>query len=188
MSEGEDAFTANHTRTHTMTTDYRLSNKIRLSDLIDGRLEQFGVREKIVSGETTNRTKRLTDGHDDLLAFADRHGFVKSLTRCGDFINGSLLVVIRKGSLIKFPMGDVGVQPILEAIEKAFDTNTFSEFQPEYWGYGTQEEWNAEWESIRNERPEIGRAVAFACNAASASDPNLRDRKDELLLSEPGGS
>jgi hypothetical protein len=33
-----------------MSTDYRLSKKVRLSDLLDGRLERFGVSEDVREG------------------------------------------------------------------------------------------------------------------------------------------
>ena len=33
---------------------------------------------------------------------------------------------------------------IIKAIEQAFDTEIFSEHEPQFWGFATQEEWD-EW-------------------------------------------
>jgi hypothetical protein len=96
-----------------MTTDYRLKKRVRLIDLIDGRLEKFGVWEHFVPGTTSDEAKCLTDGNDHLWAYADRDGFVESLTIYGRSDNGS----------------------ILAAIERTFDTDIFSKFKLEYWGY-----------------------------------------------------
>jgi hypothetical protein len=98
-----------------MSMDYRLKNRVRLADLIDGRLEQFGVWEHFVPGRTSDKEKCLTDGNDHLWACADRHGFVEALTRYGHSDNDS----------------------ILAAIEKVFGTEIFSEFELEYWDYDT---------------------------------------------------
>ena len=38
-------------------------------------------------------------------------------------------------------------KPILGAIAEAFSTDIFSEYEPQYWGYDTQEEWEAAWVS-----------------------------------------
>jgi hypothetical protein len=98
-----------------MTTDYRLKKRVRLADLIDGRLEKFGVWEQPVPDATTDKAKCLTDGTDHLWAYAGRDGFVESLMQYGGSGNGS----------------------ILAAIGKAFNTEIFSEFEPAYWGYDT---------------------------------------------------
>jgi hypothetical protein len=98
-----------------MSTDYRLKKKVRLADLIDGRLEKSGVWEQLVPGSTKDDAKCLSDGNVHLWAYADRYGFVESLTRYGRSDNDS----------------------IVEAIERTFGTKIFSEFELEYWGYDT---------------------------------------------------
>jgi hypothetical protein len=98
-----------------MSTDYRLKKKVRLADLIDGRLEKSGVWEQFVPCSTKDDAKCLSDGNEHLWAYADRYGFVESLTRYGRSDNDS----------------------ILEAIEQTFGTKIFSEFELEYWRYDT---------------------------------------------------
>jgi hypothetical protein len=98
-----------------MSMDYRLKKRVRLGDLIDGRLEEFGVWEQFVPDATSEDAKCLSDGNDHLWAYADGNGFVESLTSYGRSDNDS----------------------ILAAIEKTFDTEIFSELAPQYWGYDT---------------------------------------------------
>jgi hypothetical protein len=45
-----------------MSTCWGLSKKIRACDVFDGRLDEFGIREHIVPGETTDTYRCLTDG------------------------------------------------------------------------------------------------------------------------------
>lgn len=96
-----------------MTTDYRLKKRVRLADLTDGRLEESGVWEQFVPGSTKDDAKCLSDGNEHLWAYADRDGFVESLTRYGRSDNDS----------------------ILAAIERTFEI--LSELEPQYWGYDT---------------------------------------------------
>lgn len=96
------------------------SNKIRARDLFDGRLEKFGVREH-VTADKTEGWKCLTDGRNYLEVYIDDDGFVSNLRRAG----------------LNTP------DKILEAIERAFDTDIFSEYEGQYWGFETQEEWDA---------------------------------------------
>ena len=37
------------------------------------------------------------------------------------------------------------------AIAEAFDTDIFSEYEPKYWGFDTQEEWDLAWKKIAEE-------------------------------------
>ena len=48
--------------------------------------------------------------------------------------------------------GDPGT--ILSAIAEAFDTDIASEHQSQYWGFETQEEWDAAWEQMAREHRE----------------------------------
>src|SRR5262249_44032485 len=114
---GDEFIVASFTTTRgaNMSMDYRLKKRVRLADLIDGRLEKFGVWEQPIPGATSDQEKCLTDGNDHLWAYADGNGFVESLTRYGRSDNDS----------------------ILAAIEKTFDTEIFSELEPQYWGYDT---------------------------------------------------
>ena len=48
---------------------FALLKKVRACDLFDGRLEAFGVREKIVPDETTEQERCLTDGRNHLWVY-----------------------------------------------------------------------------------------------------------------------
>jgi hypothetical protein len=79
-----------------MSMDYRLKKNVPLVDLIDGRLEEFGVWEQFVPGATSDDAKCLSNGEDHLWAYADRDGFVESLTVYGRPGNGSILAAIER--------------------------------------------------------------------------------------------
>jgi hypothetical protein len=109
-----------------MSTDYRLLREVPACDLFDGRLEEFGVREH-VTPEVTEGSRLLTDGCNYLWVHIGDKGFVAWLTRY-------------------FPNGDP--EKILNALANVFDTDIVSEYEPQYWGFDTQEEWEACMEKI----------------------------------------
>jgi hypothetical protein len=111
-----------------MSTDYRLLKKVCACDLFDGRLGAFGVREHIKPDETTEKRRCLTDGRNYLWVDINDDGLVGCLTRY-------------------FPGGAPG--KILNAIVEACDTNIVSEYEPQFWGFETQEEWDA-WSEQRS--------------------------------------
>src|SRR6266446_391236 len=106
-----------------MSTDYRLTKDILACDLLDGRLEQFGVREYF-NDKTTEQARLLTDGRNYLWLYVNDDGFVNCVTRY---------------------MPNGVPSKILNAIAEAFDTGIVSEYEPQFWGFDTQEEWDA-WE------------------------------------------
>jgi hypothetical protein len=86
----------------------------------DGRLEDFGVREHRAP-ETTESERCLTDGRNYLWVYIDKDGFIGCLSRYG---------------------GNCP-QKILAAVAEAFETDIVSEYQPQFWEFDTQEEWDA---------------------------------------------
>ncbi len=106
-----------------MSTDYCLLQNVLARDLFDGRLEEFGVREHF-NDETTEQSRMLSDGRNYLWLYVDDAGLVRSLTR-----------YMPNGVPTK----------ILSAIAEAFDAEIVSEYEPQFWGFDTQEEWDA-WE------------------------------------------
>ena len=110
-----------------MSTDYRLLRKVPACDLFDGRLEEFGVREHVKPEATTEKSRLLTDGRNYLWVYIDDDGFVDCLTRYA-------------------PNGAPG--KILNALANVFDTDIVSEYEPQFWGFDTQEEWDA-WQEGR---------------------------------------
>jgi hypothetical protein len=103
-----------------MSPDYATLKSVSAQELFDGRLEAYGVREH--TEHTTDRKRLLTDGRNGLWVYIDDKGRVSSLTRYAS-------------------CGAPG--KILQAIADAFDTDIVSEHDPRYWGFDTQEEWDA---------------------------------------------
>jgi hypothetical protein len=102
-----------------MSTDYKLEKEITLKELFDGRLESHGVREYEVEGRSSDQFGVLTDGTNRLAVYAD--GVVKIIKRCGTNNENR----------------------ILNAIAKEFETEIYSEFSGQFWGYESDEEWEA---------------------------------------------
>ena len=111
-----------------MSTDFRLSDKVSVRDLFGGQLEKFGVREH-VNPETSEGHRILTDGNNYLHVYMADDGFVACLTRFGWNVSGN----------------------ILGAIIETFDIEIFSEYEPKYWGFETQQEWDAAWEEMADQ-------------------------------------
>ena len=103
-----------------MSTDFILSRKVSANDLFGGRLATFGIQEH-VSSDTSERNRCLTDARNYLWVYLIEDGFVGCLSRYGANAPGK----------------------ILAAISEAFETDVFSEYEPQYWGFDTQEEWDA---------------------------------------------
>jgi hypothetical protein len=95
------------------------------ADVFDGRLERFGVRE-FVGEDTSDSWRCLTDGHNYLWAHADSDGKLENIRRSGPTAPGR----------------------ILGAIAESFETEIFSEYEPQYWGFATEEEWDQAWAEI----------------------------------------
>lgn len=108
-----------------MSTDFILSRKVSARDLFGGRLAKFGIREHAAS-DTVERYRCLTDGRNYLWIYLSEDGFVGSLSRYGANAPGK----------------------IIGAICEAFETDVFSEHEPQHWGFDTVEEWNAAWKKI----------------------------------------
>jgi hypothetical protein len=86
-------------------------------------LDKFGIREYQPGGSETPRL--LTDGRNFLLVNCGENDLVAGFTRRA-WCNAP--------------------QRILEAISNEFNVQIVSEYEPEYWGYETQAEWDAAWE------------------------------------------
>lgn len=109
-----------------MSTEFITNEKISIADLFDGRLERFEIREQIDAPDTSDVKRCLTDGRNHLWVYAEFDGTVCSITR----------------------YGANAPRRILEAIAKIFDTDIFSEYEPQYWGFDTQEEWDRSWNKM----------------------------------------
>ncbi len=102
-----------------MSTDYVTVERISFADVFDGRLKRFGVEEHIHK-DASDIYRCLTDGRNYLWAYATSDEILGGFERCGANAPGR----------------------ILEAIAETFDTDIFSEHEPQFWGFDNQEEWD----------------------------------------------
>jgi hypothetical protein len=100
-----------------MSTYYRPLPDIQFAQLFDGRLEKYGIKEKIAA-DPTEETRYLV-GCD---------GFLK-VHREG---NGTCAFMQR------------GLLPwsILDALAEEFEIELVSEYDHRYWGFATEQEWD----------------------------------------------
>jgi hypothetical protein len=158
-----------------MSTNYRLEKSVRAADVLDGRLVVFGVREQL--NESTNEAvKCLTDGRNCVWLYIDDDGFVSSLTR------------YRANAPSK----------ILRAIATSFETEIFSEYEPQFWGFDSEEEWHAAMDQMGKEDDDRFYAELIKYLRGEPSDINphtvgetkaliakkLTDENPELLIPE----
>jgi hypothetical protein len=118
-----------------MSDDFTPGRRIFARDLFDGRLEKFGIREWVAPDRVPN------DGQDNdlwaLLTSQDEQS--KTLTdRKGNYLwvsiddDGAVEIFTRYGRNDS--------DGILAAVAEAFETEIFSEEEPQFWGFATNEE------------------------------------------------
>ena len=103
-----------------MSTDYMPLKKVSARELFDGRLDEFGIREHVKPDGTTEKRRCLTDGRNYMWVYIDDEGYIVDLTRYAGNAAGK----------------------ILSAVADAFDTEIVSEYEHQYWGFDTKEEWD----------------------------------------------
>ena len=113
-----------------MSVDFRPLVDLRVPDLFDGRLERFSVHELRKENASSISTSRfLTDGLNSLCVSGRVDGSLQCLTRYG--------------------LNDPNY--ILSCIAEAFATDIVREDQPQYWGFDSQEAWDASEQGTRQE-------------------------------------
>jgi len=112
-----------------MSTAFRPLTPIRMADLFDDRMNDVGVREHS-SEEAAENCKCLTDGQNYLWVHGDENGFVSNFARYG---------------MMNAP------SRILNAISEAFLVDIASEYEAEFWGFKTNEEWETAWREMEKE-------------------------------------
>jgi hypothetical protein len=114
-----------------MSTHSRLRKNIKAEELFDGRLEAFGVREEV-------RPEGAADRYPPYMK-------VKEVRYLTDGSHGMEVVVYESG-FADITVRNLWCAPekkIFHAIAEAFDTKIVIEGQPEFYGFDTQEEWDA---------------------------------------------
>jgi len=108
-----------------LSTYWRLIKNIPGCDVFDGRLQEFGIREHIVPGETTDTYRCLTDGREYVWVTMDGGGFFWHVW---------------------------GTSEILFTVADVFETEIVSERQGKFWGFDTDEEWER-WQEKEARKP-----------------------------------
>ena len=101
-----------------------------MADLFDGRLKKRGVREHHTKKSTATK-KCLTDELNYLWVYANEGGLVSTFHRSAP--NGT-------------------PERILSAISDVFDAEIVSEYEPQYWGFETEEEMEAAFDELARKR------------------------------------
>ena len=99
---------------------YRPLDKIYYADLFDGRLEKYGIHE-LVPPDCREGERYLDDGRNYVVVYVQNDGSV-------EFKQHGALNLVGK---------------IFRAVSAEFKTRIVSEHQHEFWGFETQEEWEA---------------------------------------------
>jgi hypothetical protein len=103
-----------------MSIDFRPIREISAKDLFDGRLSASGIHEYL-DPKSSERGRCLEDGCSCLWVWIGDDGIVEAFTSYG--LNDPVYMLI--------------------TIQKAYATHIATEYEPEYWGFQTQEEWDA---------------------------------------------
>ncbi len=164
-----------------MSTDYCTLKPVPFADVFDGRLARYYIHEHVVPDETSDGRRCLTDGRHYLWCYASDDGQLVRMTRYG---------------VTNYPLR------ILEAVAQVFDVDIVSEYEPQYWGFDTQEEMDAAHEEMaRLHRQEfyedllkyvrgepngiragtIGEIQADIAKDLIAQEPTLVENKEKLI-------
>ena len=132
-----------------MGSEYRAEKDIVASELFDGHLQKFGVREH---GQARENHRCLTDGENCLGVRINDAGYVAGFEREWNGNWGS-------------------PEKILSAVSDAFETKTFSYQEPEYYGFYGEEE-RAAW---RSKQTELEKWLAIRKAEALNIDPDTAE-------------
>jgi hypothetical protein len=153
-----------------MSTHYAPIKSVSFAKVFDGRLEQFGIWEHV--GENTNSETRrcLTDGRAYLWVYANSDGNIDTILSTAGNVSGK----------------------IFHAIEASFDTYIASEYDPEFWGFETEDEMDFAFAKIAAERDknfliELRKYLTGEPNDISVGTVDMEKAKiaEKLISKEP---
>ena len=133
-----------------MSTDFRTEEKIQMADLFDGRLERLDIREHVNPGTTSEECRCLTDGRNYLWAYSGRDGMLGSMSR----------------------YGQNAVSKILRAVAETFDTEIYTEHEPQFWGFANKEAWDLAWSEMERKAEDEFHADIIAYVKGEPNDLN----------------
>jgi len=130
-----------------MSTHYRPLKNILVRDLFDGRLAIFGIREHVVHS-SEEHWRCLTDGDNYIWVLGNSRGYVDIIRRTA-------------GNLADY---------IVSRIAECFEPEIVSEYEPQYWGFDTDEEWEAAEAAFSKEHEDAYYAELMRCVAGEPND------------------
>lgn len=140
-----------------MSSDFRQRLHILARDLFDGRLAKFGILECVTPQEdqapNDDQLVLWVDDVWELLTLQDDHNrtLVDALGNC------VWVYIDDHGSVVEFTSyGCNDPDAILAAVAEAFETEIFSEHEPQFWGFETFEELYEDIEDGRKAQPLTG--------------------------------
>ena len=113
-----------------MSINYTSLTPVIFEEIFDGRLDAKGVREHKNPASTSSSCRCLTDGQNLVWLYADSDGGLAD-AKCYAFNNPS---------------------HILRTLQAVFDTTFVSEYQPQYWGFESQDDWDKALEDLVQQR------------------------------------
>ena len=123
----------------------------------------FCVREQL-NERTTEAAKCLTDGRNCVWLYIDDDGFVSSLSR----------------------YGANAPSKILGAIATIFETKIFSEYEPQFCGFDSEEEWHAAMEQMGKEDDDrfYAELIKYLRGKPSDINPHTVGQRKALIAKE----
>lgn len=112
-----------------MSCDYRFGEPVQMRDLFNGRLQQYGIVEKVVRVTTETCRVLIDERGNYLCVYANDRGYVTSMSRYG----------------FQFP------ERILEMLSSTFNSEIYSEHEPEFYGCSSHEELDAWMRAVSSE-------------------------------------
>jgi hypothetical protein len=150
-----------------MSTDFTPGRRIFARDLFDGRLPTFGVHEWVAPDQAPD------DGQDDDLSVPLTLQSAQKRTLTDGRGNYLWVSINDDGAVAVFTRyGRNDTRAILGAVAEAFEAEIFSEDEPQFWGFETNEE-------LEGHIREISLAISKgaqpreACLADGPSSPGL---------------
>src|ERR1700738_2082099 len=120
-----------------MSTDFTPGRRIFARDLFDGRLAKFGVHEWV----TPKGDQAPNDGQDNDFWVWGTSQDDQSRTLTDGQGNYLWVSIDDDGSVAIFTRyGRNDTDAVLAAVAEAFETEIFSEHEPQFWGFETNEE------------------------------------------------
>jgi hypothetical protein len=149
-----------------MSTSYLAAITIAADRLFDGCMLEFTIHEHIKPDESSSTWRCLTDGHNFVwVAIVD--GIVSTFNRYAG--NDST--------------------KILAAVADVFQAEILSEYQPQYWGFDTDDEWEVAMETMALEDLEYERKFRDNLRKFLRGQPHdLKPGTNEMVQAEIANS